>query len=229
MAPSLTTMGIFIALVITMLWTGARAQSGCTSVLLSLAPCLNYVTGASSSPSPSCCSQLANVVQSQPQCLCTALSGGGSSLGISINQTLALQLPKACNVQTPPVSECNAANGPATSPVGSPEGTPEESANVAPASPSSSSVSAPPTSSSVSGKMPGMQIERPRKKKTPECDHELDQLEQRGSRDCLFENLRSKATPSNATSSDGSTVEMPLMFIAAVLFMASYASISSSF
>ncbi|XP_058212160.1 non-specific lipid transfer protein GPI-anchored 5-like [Rhododendron vialii] len=150
MAPSLTTMGIFIALV-TMLWTGARAQSSCTTVLLSMAPCLNYVTGASSSPSPSCCSQLANVVQSQPQCLCTALSGGGSSLGISINQTLALELPKACNVQTPPVSECNAANGPPTSPVGSPEGTPEESANVAPASPSSSSVSAPPTSSSVSG------------------------------------------------------------------------------
>lgn len=109
MAPSLTTMGIFIALV-TMLWTGARAQSSCTSVLLSLAPCLNYVTGASSSPSPSCCSQLANVVQSQPQCLCAALSGGGSSLGISINQTLALQLPKACNVQTPPVSECNGKN-----------------------------------------------------------------------------------------------------------------------
>ncbi|KAH7842415.1 hypothetical protein Vadar_005045 [Vaccinium darrowii] len=188
MVSSGTQVGIFIALV-TMLWTGARAQSGCTTVLLSMAPCLNYVTGASPSPSPSCCSQLASVVRSQPQCLCAALNGGGSSLGISINQTLALELPKACNVQTPPVSECNAANGPATSPVGSPEGTPEESSNEAPASPVSSSVAAP-TSSSVAG---------------------------------------SKATPSNGTSSDGSTVKMPLMFITILLFMASYASISSSF
>ncbi|XP_065877868.1 non-specific lipid transfer protein GPI-anchored 5-like isoform X2 [Euphorbia lathyris] len=63
--------------------------------------------------------QLTSVVQSQPKCLCTLLNGGGGggSLGITINQTLALSLPGACNVQTPPVSQCNAANnGPTTSP-----------------------------------------------------------------------------------------------------------------
>uniref|UniRef100_A0A2N9GFE3 Bifunctional inhibitor/plant lipid transfer protein/seed storage helical domain-containing protein n=1 Tax=Fagus sylvatica TaxID=28930 RepID=A0A2N9GFE3_FAGSY len=108
---------------VAMLWSGAMAQSGCTSVLTNLAPCLNYITGNSSTPSSSCCSQLSNVVQSSPQCLCTALNGGAASLGITVNRTLALSLPSACNVQTPPISQCKGANGPTASgnpPVGSP-------------------------------------------------------------------------------------------------------------
>ncbi|XAR57259.1 hypothetical protein NMG60_11025329 [Bertholletia excelsa] len=100
---------------------GAMAQSsGCTNALISMSPCLNYITGNSSTPSSSCCSQLANVVSTQPQCLCEAMNGGGSNLGINVNQTQALALPGACKVQTPPVSRCNAA-----SPTKSPSGTPE--------------------------------------------------------------------------------------------------------
>lgn len=96
-----------LALVLgSMLLGGAMAQSGCTTALASLAPCLSYVTGNSSNPSSSCCSQLSSVVQSSPQCLCSLLNGGGSSLGITINQTLALSLPGACKVQTPPASQC---------------------------------------------------------------------------------------------------------------------------
>lgn len=90
-----------------MLCAGTTAQSGCTSVLISLQPCLNYITGNSSTPSQQCCTQLANVVRSSPQCLCQVLNGGGSSLGITINQTQALALPGSCNVQTPPISTCN--------------------------------------------------------------------------------------------------------------------------
>ncbi|GAA0175406.1 hypothetical protein Leryth_018129 [Lithospermum erythrorhizon] len=85
---------------------------------MSLVPCLTYVTGSSATPSSSCCSQLGNVVSSNPRCLCTLLNGGGSSLGVSINQTLALTLPDQCKVQTPPVSQCNnsVAEGPAGGP-----------------------------------------------------------------------------------------------------------------
>ncbi|XP_062085584.1 non-specific lipid transfer protein GPI-anchored 5-like [Humulus lupulus] len=95
----------------------AMAQSGCTSVLISLSSCLNYVTGSSSTPSSSCCSKLASVVQSQPQCLCSVVNGGSgaSSLGVTVNQTLAVSLPGACNVQTPSISRCNNAEGPASS------------------------------------------------------------------------------------------------------------------
>ncbi|KAJ4967646.1 hypothetical protein NE237_014347 [Protea cynaroides] len=108
---------------------GAVAQSSCTNVIIGMAPCLNYVTGSSSNPSSSCCKQLVSVVQSQPQCLCQVLNGGGATaaLGITINQTQALQLPGACNVKTRPVSACNGGNGSSTSPatespVGSPTG-----------------------------------------------------------------------------------------------------------
>ncbi|XP_058085478.1 non-specific lipid transfer protein GPI-anchored 5-like [Magnolia sinica] len=121
-------VGLAMVLVTIFLWSHAAGQSSCTTTVISLSPCLNYVTGNSSTPSTSCCTQLASVVKSQPQCLCTVLNGGGSSLGITINETQALALPGACKVQTPPVSQCNgkspSAGGPTTSPVDSPLGTP---------------------------------------------------------------------------------------------------------
>ncbi|XP_043724316.1 non-specific lipid transfer protein GPI-anchored 5-like isoform X1 [Telopea speciosissima] len=115
-------MVLVAVLMMTMLWAGASAQSSCTNAIVGMSPCLNYITGNSSTPSSSCCSQLASVVASQPQCLCQVVSGGGSSLGININKTQAMALPDACNVQTPPVSKCN---GAAASP--SPAGTPSTS------------------------------------------------------------------------------------------------------
>ncbi|KVH94382.1 hypothetical protein Ccrd_003556 [Cynara cardunculus var. scolymus] len=95
-------------LIMVMLWGIAMAQSGCTTALVSLSPCLSYVSGNSSAPSSTCCSQLANVVVSQPQCLCPFTgNGGGSPMGLNINQTLALALPGACNIVTPPISRCD--------------------------------------------------------------------------------------------------------------------------
>ncbi|KAK5804988.1 hypothetical protein E1A91_A09G236400v1 [Gossypium mustelinum] len=112
----------FIMVLMVMFSAGAKAQSGCTTVLISMSPCLNFITGNSSTPSQQCCTQLASVVRSSPQCLCEVLNGGGSSLGINVNRTQALALPGACNVQTPPISACNGASpAPADSPVGSPE------------------------------------------------------------------------------------------------------------
>ncbi|GFP82855.1 hypothetical protein PHJA_000428600 [Phtheirospermum japonicum] len=80
----------FILIVAFILCKGAIGQSRCSSTLLSLSSCMNYVMGNTSTPSSSCCSSLANTVQSQPQCLCPLLSGGSSTFGISINQTLAM-------------------------------------------------------------------------------------------------------------------------------------------
>ncbi|KAI5573348.1 hypothetical protein POPTR_010G085400v4 [Populus trichocarpa] len=119
MAHTAMSMGLTMVLV-TMLWAGAMAQSDCTNVLISMSPCLNYITGNSSTPSSQCCTQLASVVRSSPQCLCQVLNGGGSSLGIEVNKTQAIALPGACNVQTPPISSCNGAS-PAASPAGTPE------------------------------------------------------------------------------------------------------------
>ncbi|KAD6120123.1 hypothetical protein E3N88_11394 [Mikania micrantha] len=124
LAMALIRFGVFgIAMI--MLYGVAMAQSGCTTALVSLSPCLGYVSGNSSTPSTSCCSQLANVVQSQPQCLCVFTGdGSGAPPGLNINQTLALALPGACNIQTPPVSRCTeGANGPSSAtPSNSPSG-----------------------------------------------------------------------------------------------------------
>ncbi|KAI3460887.1 hypothetical protein Pfo_017550 [Paulownia fortunei] len=106
MAFKMTRISIFVVL-LAMLWEGTTAQSSCTRALTGLYPCINYINGNSSTPTSSCCSQLSSIVQSQPQCLCLLLNGAASSYGININQTLALALPGACNVQTPPVSRCN--------------------------------------------------------------------------------------------------------------------------
>ncbi|KAD3068616.1 hypothetical protein R6Q59_017362 [Mikania micrantha] len=114
-------MGAVLVLMI-MVWGGAWAQSStCTSSLMGLSPCLNFVTGNSSTPSPTCCSQLATVVQTQPRCLCSLLNGNIPNIGITINQTLAVTLPGACRVQTPPITLCNGvANGPAGEPASAP-------------------------------------------------------------------------------------------------------------
>lgn len=98
---------LVLLLMVVVHWDGAKAQSGCTMAIVSLSPCLNYISGNSSTPSQSCCSRLSTVVDSQPQCLCSLLKGGASNFGIVVNQTLALALPGACNVQTPPVSRCD--------------------------------------------------------------------------------------------------------------------------
>uniref|UniRef100_A0A7N0SYB7 Bifunctional inhibitor/plant lipid transfer protein/seed storage helical domain-containing protein n=1 Tax=Kalanchoe fedtschenkoi TaxID=63787 RepID=A0A7N0SYB7_KALFE len=123
-----TGAGLIVALLGILCCGGALAQSGCTTALLRLSPCLNFISGNSSSPSSSCCTQLANVVQSQPLCLCKAL-GGGSIVGVTINRTRALELPGACDVKTPPVSQCDTADGPTASP---PSGSPISSPSASP-------------------------------------------------------------------------------------------------
>ncbi|XP_074277019.1 non-specific lipid transfer protein GPI-anchored 15-like isoform X2 [Silene latifolia] len=97
-------------------------SSSCTNVLVTLSPCLNYITGNSTSPSTSCCTQLGTVVKSSPECLCEVVNSGGGSMaaGLNINQTQALYLPNACNVKTPPLTSCSKASvsSPSQSPVG---------------------------------------------------------------------------------------------------------------
>ncbi|WCJ23815.1 Bifunctional inhibitor/lipid-transfer protein/seed storage 2S albumin superfamily protein [Euphorbia peplus] len=135
MAHRVTAMS-FALVFMAMFWArGMMAQSDCTNTIISMSPCLNYITGNSSSPSAQCCTQLASVVRSSPQCLCQVLNGGGSSLGLNINQTQALALPGACSVQTPPLSRCNAA-----SPAASPAGTPEVPTSSTPSGPGSKTV-----------------------------------------------------------------------------------------
>ncbi|XBJ14333.1 hypothetical protein VPH35_006384 [Triticum aestivum] len=77
MAARAVTMLAAAALIVVaaVLAGGASAQSsGCTQTLIGMSPCLNYITGNETAPSKSCCSQLATVVSSRPECLCVALN-----------------------------------------------------------------------------------------------------------------------------------------------------------
>ncbi|XVE81642.1 hypothetical protein DITRI_Ditri15bG0081600 [Diplodiscus trichospermus] len=119
--------GLFLVL-LTMIWARARTQSDCTSVLISMASCLNYVIGSSQTPSSQCCSQLANVVQSQPRCLFRCVNKPDTCSSTSC----ALQCGNSTSAGGP-----STAITPPGSPAGSPQGLPGNSDDT----PSSSSTS----------------------------------------------------------------------------------------
>ncbi|CAK8543485.1 unnamed protein product [Lathyrus sativus] len=115
-------MWLSMFFVVVSLWgvTVAQTDSSCTNVFISLSPCLDYITEQTSSPSSGCCSQLASVMGSQPQCLCEVVNGGAASsiaASFNINQTRALALPATCNVQTP-VNTCTGSTSSSSPPTG---------------------------------------------------------------------------------------------------------------
>ncbi|XP_039827031.1 non-specific lipid transfer protein GPI-anchored 15-like [Panicum virgatum] len=70
----------------------ARPGAGvCTSALVSLSPCVDYMGGNEATALARCCSQLRSVSRSRPQCLCAALR---------VDRTRELSLTAACGVQT---------------------------------------------------------------------------------------------------------------------------------
>lgn len=96
---------LVIITTIALMYPHAWAQPNCAPFIASLAPCLGFISGNSSAPSSSCCTQFSSVVQTQAQCLCTFVNGA-PQLPFVVNQTQALTLPGACKVQAPPLSQC---------------------------------------------------------------------------------------------------------------------------
>ncbi|CAL9168246.1 unnamed protein product [Musa hybrid cultivar] len=90
-------MGVLLLLITTICMATSRYRSDCTDVLFELAPCLDYVTDASTCPSLDCCKQLTNVIKTQPLCLCAIFDGTASKLlGVPIDTDRAINLPEAC-------------------------------------------------------------------------------------------------------------------------------------
>ncbi|THU45037.1 hypothetical protein C4D60_Mb02t13660 [Musa balbisiana] len=88
----------------------ASAQAGCTSVIMSLSPCMSFIrergVGPPAAPTAACCTRLGSAVRSQPTCLCAVLNGDVASFGLAVNKTQALALLGACKVNTPSLSQC---------------------------------------------------------------------------------------------------------------------------
>ncbi|KAL6880633.1 hypothetical protein ACP4OV_012198 [Aristida adscensionis] len=86
--------------------TGTAAS--CTAALVtSFTPCLNFITnstngGGGGSPTAGCCRSLGALVNASTGCACLILTGG-VPLGVPINRTLAVTLPRACNSMSLPL------------------------------------------------------------------------------------------------------------------------------
>lgn len=78
----------------------------CTSSMLtSFTPCMNYVTNSSlngTSPTADCCNVLKSFVSNGTGCLCL-IATGAVPFNIPINRSLALSLPRACNMPGVPL------------------------------------------------------------------------------------------------------------------------------
>ncbi|KAJ1287933.1 hypothetical protein BS78_02G048900 [Paspalum vaginatum] len=73
------------------------AAMSCTaSLVTSFTPCLNFITNSSASPTADCCRSLGALVKASTGCACLILTGS-VPLGVPVNRTLAVTLPRACN------------------------------------------------------------------------------------------------------------------------------------
>eukprot|EP01018_Ginkgo_biloba_P022165 Gb_02453 [translate_table: standard] len=68
--PLMAVMGI-VAVIVAGGVSGVMGQSGCTTAIVSLSPCLNYITGNVTKPPQSCCTALNSVVKTNAVCLST--------------------------------------------------------------------------------------------------------------------------------------------------------------
>ncbi|XP_062187968.1 non-specific lipid transfer protein GPI-anchored 5-like [Phragmites australis] len=163
-ARRMETTTMMIGLVVTLLAsTQAAAQSnGCSSVMMTLSPCLDFISSKSPVPGISCCSLLTDIIQSDPRCLCMVLDGSATSFGISINQTRAMELPGVCKVQAPSISQCTGVSGQlattAPTPSSEPVATEEEAAEAAADAPSGNTTSSSTNSKNAANLMATMLI-----------------------------------------------------------------------
>ncbi|KAE8728156.1 hypothetical protein F3Y22_tig00004779pilonHSYRG00172 [Hibiscus syriacus] len=102
-----------------------QINNQCTPTMLStFTPCMNFLTNSSanvSSPSADCCNSLKNLTSGGMNCVCLIVTGS-VPFRIPINRTLAMSLPRACNMPSVPL-QCKAAGGapiPAPGPISIP-------------------------------------------------------------------------------------------------------------
>ncbi|XP_009791429.1 non-specific lipid transfer protein GPI-anchored 21 [Nicotiana sylvestris] len=85
-------------------------------MLRSFSPCINFTTtgGSNSSPTSECCRSLKCVMSNGTDCLCLIVTGN-VPFRVPINRTLAVSLPKACNMAGVP-PQCKASASPIPAP-----------------------------------------------------------------------------------------------------------------
>lgn len=91
-------------LVISAILVNGQISTPCTaSMISSFTPCFNFITGStsnsssSSPPTTGCCGSLQSLLSTGTDCACLLLTAN-VPVQLPINRTLALSLPRACNI-----------------------------------------------------------------------------------------------------------------------------------
>ncbi|KAK6929940.1 Bifunctional inhibitor/plant lipid transfer protein/seed storage helical domain [Dillenia turbinata] len=107
-----------IALMVVILPVHGQVSSPCTaSMISSFTPCMNYITNSSSnstSPTADCCNALKTLTSGGMDCLCLIVTGS-VPFQMPFNRSLAISLPRACNMAGVPV-QCKASGAPVAAP-----------------------------------------------------------------------------------------------------------------
>ncbi|XAR54696.1 hypothetical protein NMG60_11029948 [Bertholletia excelsa] len=146
---------------------GQIPRPPCTPTMLTtFAPCMTFVTnnstnnGTNVAPSAACCSSLRSLARNGTDCFCFIATG--SPFQIPVNRTLAISLPRACNMPGVPL-QCKASAAPVTPPVAAP------GPNPIPLTPTLPPEAAAPLSPKASGvPQPGSPAQTPESDGTPE-------------------------------------------------------------
>ncbi|CAI0465905.1 unnamed protein product [Linum tenue] len=117
-----TSLLLLISMVasLSLLTSPAHGQitTSCSSTAIAaLAPCMSFLTnssGTGSSPTAGCCDTLKNLTGTSLDCMCLVVTGS-VPFQIPINRTLAISLPRACNMPGVPL-QCKAAGAPVPAP-----------------------------------------------------------------------------------------------------------------
>ncbi|XP_021897131.1 proline-rich receptor-like protein kinase PERK2 isoform X2 [Carica papaya] len=135
-------------------------------MLSTVTPCLNFLTNSTAngtSPTSDCCNALKSLTGNSMDCVCLVVTGN-VPLTIPINRTLAISLPRACNMPGVPL-QCKASAAPlpapgpvALGPILSPGASPSSSTEVPQPTPSASQ---PPESDTTPSLTPPVDAETP--------------------------------------------------------------------
>ncbi|XP_016464119.1 non-specific lipid transfer protein GPI-anchored 21-like [Nicotiana tabacum] len=106
-----------LAIVLSSQLVSGQISTACSGAMLrSFSPCINFITngGNNSSPTSDCCRSLKYVMSNGTDCLCLIVTGN-VPFRVPINRTLAVSLPKACNMAGVPL-QCKASASPIPAP-----------------------------------------------------------------------------------------------------------------
>ncbi|GLT78546.1 hypothetical protein SLA2020_500770 [Shorea laevis] len=145
-----------VVLTVSISQVSGQVNSPCTpNMLTSVTPCMNFLTNSSANgttPTADCCNSLKSLTSGGMGCLCLIVTGT-VPFQVPVNRTLAISLPRSCNMPSVPVQcKANIAPVPAPGPISlSPGGSP--AAPVVP-EPTPSTEPTPPAEAPVSDTTP---------------------------------------------------------------------------